>query len=204
MLTLFTKSVRTFWDMRYILLVLVTIQSTGWLQETTATGLVMLGVLSASESGWTVYRSRLSLTFGKSGGTVLQEELICPHKSVAARFLAFPNLKTQETKVSNPMVSRPLGPVHGLTGWRVGGGGTGGLHLQNGLLYASIDNEKMGVASRPENWSQHGSAFKIHFFKGHQEVTSLAAKGLLALEKPMEKYSSEFQVISNKPSGPLC
>lgn len=65
MLTLFTKSVRTFWDMRYILLMLVTIQSTGWLQETTATGLVMLGVLSASESGWTVYRSRLSLTFGK-------------------------------------------------------------------------------------------------------------------------------------------
>lgn len=164
----------------------------------------MLGVLSASESGWTVYRSRLSLTFGKSGGTVLQEELICPHKSVAARFLAFPNLKTQETKVSDPMVSRPLGPVHGLTGWRVGGGGTGGLHLQNGLLYANIDNEEMGVASRPENWSQHRSAFNIHFFKGHQEVTSLAAKGLLALEKPMEKHSSEFQVTSNKPSGPRC
>lgn len=128
MLTLFTKSVRTFWDMRYILLMLVTIQSTGWLQETTATGLVMLGVLSASESGWTVYRTRLSLTFGKSGGTVLQEEWICPHKSVATRFLAFPNLKTQETKVSNPMASRPLGPVHGFTGWRVGGGGAGGCH----------------------------------------------------------------------------
>lgn len=43
-------------------------------------------------------------------GTVLQEELICPHKSVAARFLAFPNLKASWTSAW----------THRLEGWRRG------------------------------------------------------------------------------------